>query len=120
MINHLFLSTILIPVMTLFFVAVLFIIPHENVKGQEIIDDGLDISNVSVGTYVRNSPGDGIVKGTHFYVDAMVTNDEHRLRLPLRAEITYPDGSSETITETFREDDLTRVWSTERLGGYMP
>ena len=103
------------------------IYPVESAYGQDIFEeelelkeDALDISSVSVGTYVRNSQDAGMTKGTHLYVDAEASEGHSPFRMPLSVDVELPDGSEVRIAETFRDEDLTRVWSSEELSGDMP
>lgn len=87
--------------------------------GQELIEDGIDIESVSIGTFQGVQAGgtlsEGQAMGMNIYISVEPKDDAHGLGRPLQMLLRAPDGTEERIRQNFVGEGLSKVWISKSL-----
>jgi len=83
-------------------------------QADEVIEGGLDITALSVGTLVQNNSR-GKSKGKLVYINAEVTDEQYFLDRWINGDLRYPNGTERNIGERIREDRTKQVWNLEMI-----
>lgn len=82
---------------------------------EEVVEDGLEFSVLSVGTLVQNNVNRGEARGKLVYFDAQPADDGSFLDNWINGDLQLPDGSTRNIAERIREDNARSVWNLELI-----